>query len=64
MHQVPGGQAAHVLRSVLNDGMDADSKAVGLEHGENGKVDAFEGARYGFATALLGVCVLMMAEEA
>lgn len=64
MHQVPGRQSADILGSVLHDGMNANFKAEGVEYGEHGEVNAFEGAGDGFPTAILRVRVLMVAEEA
>ena len=64
MHQVSGRQTAQVLGSVLDDGMNADFEAEGLEDGEYGQLHAFEGTGDGFPTALLRVRVLVVAEEA
>ena len=64
MHQISGRQAAYVFRSVLDDGMNANFETEGVEDGEYGEVDAFEGTRDGFPTAFLRVGVLMVAEEA
>lgn len=44
--------------------MNADFETEGLEDGEYGKVNAFEGPGDGFPSALLRVRVLMVAEEA
>lgn len=44
--------------------MNADFETEGVEYGEYGEVDTFEGTGYGFATALLRMRVLMVAEEA
>lgn len=44
--------------------MNADFETEGVEYGKYGKVGAFEGTGDGFATALLRVRVLMVAEEA
>ena len=64
MHQIPGRQAAYVFGSVLDDGMNANFETEGVEDGEYGEVDAFEGTGDGFSTAFLRVRVLMVAEKA